>query len=96
MRRWHEPLPDAIPLPETSALLSFNLEVGEFAFQRDFLHEPMLYLVEVTPIGEIDVHVKAWETTSKNHLNRTYKLIFLVGAESSPATDVSLETEPRP
>lgn len=96
MRRWHRPLLDANPLPETNAPLSSGLEVGEFAFQRNSLHELMLYLVEVTSIGEIDVHVKAWGTTSKNYLNETYKPIFLVGAESSPTTDASLETEPRP
>ena len=87
MRRWHKLLPDANPLPETIAPLSSDLEVGEFAFQRDSLHEPMLYLVEVTSIGEIDVHVNAWGTTSKNHLNGKYKPVFLVGAESSPTKD---------
>ena len=96
MQCWHRPLPNANLLPETIAPLSSDLEVSEFAFQRDSLREPMLYLVEVTSIGEIDVHVNVWGTTSKNHLNGKYKPIFLVGAESSPTTDASLRSNPHP
>ena len=94
MRRWHGLLPDANPLPETIAPLNSDLEVGEFAFQCNSLHKPMLYLAEVTSIGEIGVHVNAWGTTSENHLNRKYKPIFLVGAGSSPSTDASLGSDP--
>ena len=65
-------------------------------FQCDSLPEPMLFLVKVTSIGEIDVHVNAWGTTSKNHLNRKYNPIFLVGAESSPTINALLGLNPRP
>ena len=67
MQRWHGPLPDDNPLPETNVLLSSDLEVGGFTFQRDSPHELMLYFVEITPIGEIDVYVKARGTRLKNH-----------------------------
>ena len=64
--------------------MASDVEPGEFTFMRDEPGSKLLHLTRTRSVTDVNVTVRAWGTTSKNHVNGIYFPVQILDSSKAP------------